>query len=140
VTNPDELRTTLAGASGLPGVAPLREVLDRSTFTLTESDLERRFLPLAGAAGLTLPQTGQFVNGFKVDFYWPELGLVVETDGLRYHSTPAQQARDRRRDHAHAVAGLTSLRFTPAQVRYQPRHVELTLARVARRLRTPDGR
>lgn len=96
--------------------------------------------PTRRAAGLTLPQTGPFVNGFKVDFYWPELGLVVETDGLRYHSTPAQQARDRRRDHAHAVARLTSLRFTHAQVRYQPRHVELTLARVARRLRTPDGR
>lgn len=25
----------------------------------------------------------------------PDLGLVVETDGLRYHRTPAEQARDR---------------------------------------------
>jgi len=47
----------------------------------------------------------------------PELGLVVETDGLRYHRTPAQQARDRRRDQLHTAAGLTTLRFTHAQVR-----------------------
>ncbi len=33
-------------------------------------------------------------------------------DGLRYHRTPAQQAADRRRDQAHAAAGLTPLRFT----------------------------
>ena len=36
--------------------------------------------------------------------------LVVETDGLRYHRTPAQQSRDRRRDQAHTAAGLTPLR------------------------------
>jgi len=67
-------------------------------------------------------------------FFWPELGLVVETDGLRYHRTPAQQARDRIRDQTHAAAGLTPLRFTNAQVAYEPDHVEATLIAVARRL------
>ena len=74
------------------------------------------------------------MNGFKVDFYWPDLGLVVETDGLRYNRTPAQQGRDRIRDQAHTAAGLTQLRFTHAQVRYEPGHVSATLARTARRL------
>ena len=74
------------------------------------------------------------MNGFRVDFYWPELGLVVETDGLRYHRTPAQQARDRQRDQAHTAAGLTALRFTHAQVRYEPDHVKATLAAVRERL------
>ena len=97
--------------------------LDRRTFTLTDSELERRFLPLARQAGLPRPQTGRCVNGYRVDFYWPDLGLVVETDGLRYHRTPAQQARDRRRDQAHAAAGLTALRFTHAQVTGEPEHV-----------------
>src|SRR5215216_4085411 len=60
-------------------------------------------------AGLTQPNTGCRVNGFKVDFYWPDLGLIVETDGLRYHRTPAQQARDRLRDQVHAKAGLVKL-------------------------------
>jgi very-short-patch-repair endonuclease len=74
------------------------------------------------------------LNGFKVAFYWPELGLIVETDGLRYHRTPAQQARDRLRDQAHAAAGLTPLRFTRAQVVFEPGHVRATLSAVAARL------
>jgi very-short-patch-repair endonuclease len=117
-----------------PGIAILREALDRRTFALTDSALERRFLPLARDAGLAQPQTGVRVNGFKVDFYWPDLGLVVETDGLRYHRTPAQQAADRRRDQVHTAAGLTTLRFTHAQVRYEPGFVRSTLAAIARRL------
>jgi hypothetical protein len=132
--DPEALRSALYGLTGRPGVAPLRELLDRRTFMLTDSELERRFLPIAGRAGLPPPQTGRQVSGFRVDFYWPDLGLVVETDGLRYHRTPGQQARDRLRDHAHARAGLTPLRFTHAQVRFEPRHVEATLRAVAARL------
>ena len=134
--DPESLRRALETTTPRPGVAILRQTLDRRTFTLTDSELERRFLPIARKAGLPKPQTGQTVNGFKVDFHWPEVGLVVETDGLRYHRTPAEQARDRLRDQAHAAAGLTPLRFTRAQVRYEPEHVRATLAAVARRLRS----
>lgn len=135
LTDPERLRAALGRYAGNHGVADLRHVLDRQTFALTDSELERRFLPIARRAGLPLPRTGERVNGFKVDFYWPELGLVVETDGLRYHRTPTAQARDRLRDQAHSAAGLTPLRFTHAQVRYEPRYVEATLAAVAQRLR-----
>ena len=128
--DPDELRDALDATPPRPGVRTLRTILDRHTFTLTDSWLERRFLPIARAAGLPRPQTQVYVNGFKVDFYWPGLGLVVETDGLRYHRTPAEQARDRLRDQAHSAAGLTPLRFTRAQVKYEPGHVEATLAAV----------
>jgi very-short-patch-repair endonuclease len=135
--DPEELRSALAHLAGQPGVAILRRLLDRRTFTLTDSELERRFLPLARRAGLPRPRTQAWLNGFRVDFHWPDLELVVETDGLRYHRTPAQQTRDRVRDQAHTAAGLTHLRFTHAQVRYEPRYVEATLARVARRLAPP---
>jgi len=134
LADPERLRADLAAYAGRRGVAPLRRVLDRHTFTLTASELERRFLPIAHRAGLERPETGVHVNGFEVDFYWRRLGLVVETDGLRYHRTPATQARDRLRDQAHTAAGLTPLRFTHAQVRYDPRHVQRTLATVVRRL------
>jgi very-short-patch-repair endonuclease len=77
--------------------------------------------------GLPLPLTRQWVNGFEVDFYWPELGLVVETDGGTYHRTPAQQTADRRRDQAHTASGLTNFRFTHGQIRYEPGHVEQIL-------------
>ncbi len=133
--DPERLRAAVEVHAGLDGVAALREVLDCRTFQLTDSELERRFLCLVRRAGLPPPRTRQRVNGYRVDFYSPDLGLVVETDGLRYHRTPAQQARDRLRDQTHLAAGLTPLRFTHAQVKFEPTLVERTLAEIAGRLR-----
>ncbi len=87
-----------------------------------------------------MPETGREINGFRVDFFWRELGLVVETDGLSYHRTPSQQAKDRRRDQIHAAAGLTTLRFTHEQVRFEPGSVRETLRRVIARLARKPGR
>jgi very-short-patch-repair endonuclease len=133
LTHPPQLRKALDARIGEPGVATLRHILDRRTFRLTKEELERRFLPLTAKAGLHAPLTGQIVNEFEVDFYWPDLGLVVETDGLRYHRTPAEQARDRLRDQAHTAAGLAQLRFTHEQVRYEPEYVVRILAQTASR-------
>ena len=128
LVHPPELRRQLEARAGERGVAGLCRVLDRRTFRLTRDELERRFLPLARRAGLPPPLTLQVVNGFEVDFFWPQTGLVVETDGLRYHRTPAEQSRDRLRDQVHTAAGLTTLRFTHEQVRWEPRHVRHVLA------------
>ncbi|HEX8753119.1 MAG TPA: type IV toxin-antitoxin system AbiEi family antitoxin domain-containing protein [Solirubrobacterales bacterium] len=140
LVNPPQLRRALAAHRGEPGVARLRTILDRRTFRLTREELERRFLPLAREAGLPVPQTRRIVNGFEVDFFWPALGFVVETDGLRYHRTPAEQARDRLRDQAHTAAGYAHLRFTHEQVRYEPEHVRATLVATARLLPAPVAR
>lgn len=110
---PDDLRAGLLDYPGVPGVRALRTRLDRRTFRLSDSNLEIYFRPLAESAGLPPPLSKQIVNGFEVGFHWPALGLVVETDGLRYHRTPAEQTRDRLRDQAHTAAGLAQLRFTP---------------------------
>jgi very-short-patch-repair endonuclease len=132
--DPETLRDSLSDVAPRPGLAVLRRTLDAQTFTLTDTELERRFLQIVREVGLSEPLTQQWVNGFRVDFYWPDLGLVVETDGLRYHRTPAAQARDRLRDQAHTAAGLTPLRFTRAQVRFQQAYVRRILADVAGRL------
>ncbi len=132
--SPPALREALDARPGVPGVARLRNWLDRRTFRLTRSRLERLFLPMAREVGLPVPATKVWVNGFEVDFHWPDLRFVVETDSLRHHRTPAQQARDRLRDQAHTVAGYTNLRFTHEQVRYEPEQVRATLRPVARRL------
>ena len=129
----DDLREELGRMRG-PGVARLRTILDAATFTLTDSELERRFLPISDAAGLPRPLTQQRVCGRRVDFFWPALGLVVETDGLRYHRTPASQAHDLERDHLLAAAGIERLRFSHSQVAYDPRRVQRVLAAVGRRL------
>ena len=132
--DPPTLRRALEVHRSEPGVRPLRAMLDRRTFRLTRDELERRFLPLAERVGLPLPLTKEWVNGFEADFYWPDLDFVVETDGLRYHRTPAEQARDRLRDQAHTAAGMTQLRFTHEQVYYESEHVLSVLRATARRL------
>jgi very-short-patch-repair endonuclease len=133
LVDPERLRRALEGVRR-PGAARLRGLLDRQTFRLTRSELERIFLPLAAEAGLPVPETQQVVNGFEVDFYWSDLKLVVETDGLRYHRTPAQQQRDHLRGQAHAAAGLTPLRYTHDQIAFDRGYVVRNLAKVARRL------
>ena len=129
--DPEALRLALDDHAGEPGVRGLRKVLDRLTFRLSDSDLEIYFRPIAASAGLPSPLSKQWVNGFEVDFFWPDLGLVVETDGLRYHRTPSAQKRDALRDRTHVIAGMSPLRFTHYEVRYEPRRVRSDLSRAA---------
>jgi predicted transcriptional regulator of viral defense system len=133
--DPEQLRRSLDPLRGRAGIARLRRLLDGPTIALTSSELERRFLPLAFAAGLPAPQTQTNLGHHRVDFIWPELGLVVETDSLRYHRTAFKQAEDKRRDNAHVAFGLATLRFTHMQVCHEPAYVRTTLTRTLRQLR-----
>lgn len=135
LVDPETLRAALAATPSRPGIRPLRALLDRDTFVLTQSELERRFLPLARAAGLPLPESQAWLGASRVDFHWPSLGLVVECDSLRYHRTALKQAADLRRDQAHTLAGRTPFRFNHHQVRHEPSYVKASLAAVAARLR-----
>jgi very-short-patch-repair endonuclease len=105
----------------------------------TDSDLEDVFLELVRAARLPEPRTQQRICGFRVDFLWPDVRLVVETDGLAFHRTRRQQAKDRIRDQRLTAAGYTCLRFTDHQVRHQPDSVIRTLVQVLRRLTGADS-
>jgi very-short-patch-repair endonuclease/predicted transcriptional regulator of viral defense system len=138
LVNPETLRVELESRAGEPGAPLLCRLLDKRTFRLSDSDLEILFRPIAMKAGLSLPLTKQMVNGFEVDFYWPDLGLVVETDGLRYHRTPSTQARDVQRDRAHTLAGMTPLRFTHYEIKYERPKVAAELSRIAKRLTSPS--
>jgi len=135
VIDPEALRAALEDYAGERGVKPLRTLLDRLTFRLSDTDLEVLFRPIAAKAGLPVPLTKKMVNDFEVDFYWPDLGLVVETDGWRYHRTPSAQARDARRDQSHTASGLTPLRFSHYQVAHEPQYVIRILTRTVANLR-----
>jgi very-short-patch-repair endonuclease len=132
LVDPETLRRALDGYVGMPGVRALRTMLDRHTFRLSDSDLEVLFRPLALAAGLPVPLTKHRVLGYEVDFWFPDHGLVVETDGLRYHRTASQQARMVRRDQKHTAAGLRVLRFTHWQVAHAADEVTDLLRRIRR--------
>ena len=122
LVHPEPLREAAAGMPG-EGAAIVRNLLDKRTFLLADSDLERLFIPIADAAGLKNAETQVRVNGHRVDFFFREKGIVVEADGGRYHRTPSEQRRDRIRDHAHTVAGLTPVRFTHDQIAHEPKYV-----------------
>jgi len=127
LVDPETLRSALDYHPRERGARRLRRILDKRTFRLSDSGLEILFRPIAAAAGLPPPLTKHVVNGFEVDFFFPNLGLVVETDGLRYHRTPSAQARDARRDRTHTLSGMTPLRFTHYEVKYEATKVAQVL-------------
>jgi very-short-patch-repair endonuclease len=130
LVDPEVLRTALDGHVGEPGVKTLRTMLDRHTFRLSDSDLEILFRPLARAAAFPLLLSKHWVLGYEVDFFFPDHGLIVETDGLRYHRTPAQQARMVKRDQKHTAAGFRVLRFTHWQIAHAPTEVTDVLRKI----------
>lgn len=68
LVDPETLRSRLGSYKGEPGVKPLRTLLDKRTFRLSDSDLEILFRPIAAAVGLSPPLSKQLVNGWEVDF------------------------------------------------------------------------
>ncbi len=132
LVDPETLRATIDLHPPRPGVARLRRLLGGRP--LTDTGLERRFLAIVRRSGMRMPETQVVLNGYRVDFYWPDLKLVVEADGWRYHRTAGEQAVDHRRDQAHIRAGLTSLRFPEEQIRHEPDVVKRTLKTVVDRL------
>ncbi|HET9163990.1 MAG TPA: hypothetical protein VFN89_11205 [Solirubrobacterales bacterium] len=123
----EALHASLDAYRGQPGVAPLRKLLDPLAFRLSDSKLEQLMRPLAHAVGLPAPETKAWVNGYEVDFFWPELGIVVEADGLKYHRTASQQRRGLERDQAHLAAGMWPLRFSHWQIKRESAHVRRVL-------------
>jgi very-short-patch-repair endonuclease len=132
LTDHNALAALVESLPGRSGVRKLRIVVG-ATAVATDSVLERRFLKIVAATALPPPETQVTILGYRVDFLWPSFKLVVETDGLTYHRTPAQQAADRRRDQVLTAAGFTVLRFTNAQVRDEPLVVRRTLRQVVNR-------
>jgi very-short-patch-repair endonuclease len=130
LVDPETLRDSLDAYPSVPGVKTLRTMLDRHTFRLSDSDLEILLRPLARAAAFPLPLSKHWVLGYEVDFCFPDHGLIVETDGLRYHRTPAQQARMVKRDQKHAAAGFRVLRFTHWQIAHAPTEVTDVLRKI----------
>jgi len=135
----ERLRREIEALRGRPGVAALRRTIDRATFRYTDSELERAMRPIFRAARLRAPETQELVNGCLVDFYWPDLNFVIETDGGRFHRTAFQQRNDRRRDQAHTLAGTAHLRFTHGQIRFERAYVKWAVTKKARDLRRSVG-
>lgn len=130
----DVLHERLGGYEGRPGVPLLGQILAADHFVLTESELERLFLPLASRAGLGTPESQRRFGRHRVDFYFAEFDLVVECDSLRYHRTVQQQQEDLVRDHVHLLDERQWVRVTHYQVAYDPDYVVEMLTELRLRL------
>ena len=82
-----------------------------------ESWLEDRFLAdVVVRHRLPAPLCQVLVEGFRVDFLWPDERLIVEVDG-RQHADPLRRQADSTRDNILLLAGYRVLRYTTADVR-----------------------
>jgi Protein of unknown function (DUF559)/Transcriptional regulator, AbiEi antitoxin len=100
-----------------PGATRLLEVVAQHDLgSYTRSETEDAFLQLCDDHGIPRPLVNHRVDGFEVDFCWPDARLIVETDG-RHHATRAAFERDRARDALLTSVGWRAMRFTRRQVR-----------------------
>jgi hypothetical protein len=110
-----------------PGGRVVRAVLDRKAAGQRPvgSILETRFRQLLRRAGLPEPVAQYEVfngNEFvaRVDFAYPEFGVVIELDGEERHAGRSPRKHDARRDRRLVALGLRPLRFHWDDVRTSP--------------------
>jgi very-short-patch-repair endonuclease len=133
VTEP-QIRAAIDRAPGRAGVARVQAILGRPGGPKrTRSGGERAMLRLIRSAQLPTPRTNYPVAGYSADFCWPDQRLIVEVDGLDFHSGRGALERDHRRDIVHKNAGYEVLRFTVRQLEDEPLYVAAVIARALER-------
>ncbi len=133
-TTPAQVGAVLGDRANAAGAENLRRILDGDVH-VTLSTLERRFLVLADAEGLPLPETNRPAAGRRVDCIWPDRRLTVELDGYRFHHSRHAWEQDRRREREARARGHEFRRYTYGDVVEDPR---LMLAEL-RALLAPAG-
>jgi very-short-patch-repair endonuclease len=96
----------------------------------TRSDLELLFLALCDDHGLPRPLVNRRVHGHRVDFFWPEQRLAVETDSWEYHRGSVAFEDDHERDLNLRAHGITTRRYTGDQLEAAPERVAADLRAV----------
>jgi len=123
-----------------PGGRVVREVLERKAAgeRPVGSILETRFRQLVRRAGLPDPVSqyeicdgGEFIA--RVDFAYPEFGIVIEVDGEERHSGRSPRKRDVKRDRQFSALGLHPLRFYWDEIHRTPQAVAGDIATAMRR-------
>jgi very-short-patch-repair endonuclease len=125
-----QLIAALDRAPHRAGVAVVRAILGQpGGARRTRSGGERKLLRLIRAAGLPAPLTNHPVAGFSADFFWPDVGLIVELDGGDFHRPRRAFERDHRRDIVHKDAGHEVLRVSGQQLDREPVYIVAVIVR-----------
>jgi very-short-patch-repair endonuclease len=101
----------------------------------TRSDLELLFLALCDAHNLPRPLVNHRLHGHRVDFFFADHGLAVETDSWEYHRGSVAMEDDHARDLALRGHGIETRRYTGDQLEGTPEGVVADL----RAYLTPAG-
>jgi hypothetical protein len=98
--DPQRVEPTLARHARAPGVGELRAALAAYRPTPADkSGFEREFADwITTDPRIPPPERNVYLDGWELDFYWSDQGVVVETDGERYHMLPEDRERDYRKD------------------------------------------
>lgn len=120
--NGHELNGLYERARGRHGLKPLKAAVAelRGPAPWTQSELERVFFALIRQRGLPEPQANVLVDGFLVDFWWPEARLVVELDGYAFHKDRRKFESDRLQDTKLQLVGCMTIRVTQARIENDP--------------------
>jgi hypothetical protein len=111
----------IAAATAPDGVARLR-----SRFERTAQDLLQTYNLPAGEWNVTISDSHGRIR--EVDLCYPDARLIVEFDGLRFHTRRDAARRDRATDRRLQLAGWTVLRFTWEEIVFRPEAVAKELA------------
>jgi predicted transcriptional regulator of viral defense system len=112
-TSRPELRSVLARNPRHPGTQRMTLIVLGSQREPTRSELENAYMRIVKAFTLPIPEINGHVHGFRVDFSYRELNLIIEVDGYDAHSDPVRFQEDRRQDREILLAtGINTIRFT----------------------------
>jgi hypothetical protein len=124
LTTVDAIRRTRDRSGGHPGAATLTRAMQGLNGSgPLEPGGETELAALLAQTSLPQPIANTHMHGYQCDFYWPQARLNVEADSKRFHGTPAQRERDRKRDAKLAKAGIRVIRFWYSEISQQPYEV-----------------
>jgi very-short-patch-repair endonuclease len=131
----------LSRSKGRRGLKPLSAALtDAFPKDRTRSELEDAFLEFCDQRGIPRPRVNTYIDGSEVDMAWPEHDLIVELDGYQSHRTRRAFESDRRRDAAHLLAEVRTIRVTDRWLTREPDDLDRTLKRLLARRGGEDER
>jgi very-short-patch-repair endonuclease len=109
-------------APGRRGPARLKALVRQHDIehTHTRSELEDAVLALCDRYGIPRPRTNVLIEGYEVDFAWPEQKLIVEADSWRHHSSRRVFEHDRAKDADLTARGWRVVRLTHARITIEP--------------------
>ncbi|MCW2968577.1 MAG: hypothetical protein JWM71_2349 [Solirubrobacteraceae bacterium] len=118
-----EIHAVLRRERHHPGRGALEAALAAEVLP-TRSGLEDTWLRISRRAGISTPNVNENLwSGValeEVDFHYPQLGLIVEVDGSRYHWSRWRRRQDAAKDERFRASGRTVWRVPELQITLEP--------------------